>query len=346
LLRVGIVGASGYTGLELLRLLLQHPEVKITVVTSEKYAGQRTSEVFPVLRDWVPLVYQKLCPEDITGECDLIFIALPHLSSMSIVPSFLKNNIRIIDLSADFRLKNPKIFIQWYGSIHACPEVLPEAVYGLPEIYRSKIKEARIVANPGCYPTSIILALAPLLKNDLLQDSFVIADAKSGISGAGRKMDLEYQFCEAHEATKVYQPTAHRHIPEMEQEVSSLAGREIQVSFTPHLVPMTRGILSTIYVRLKESCELQDIWEHYQHFYQNEPFIRVRPLGSLPNTHEVMGSNCCDIALFHDERSKIFKVVSIIDNLVKGASGQAIQNMNIMCAFSEKTGLDTLPLFP
>ena len=346
LLKVGIIGASGYTGLELIRLLLRHPEVEITTITSEKYAGHKISEVFPSLDGWIELNYEKLRPGDIATDCQLVFMALPHLSSMALVPLLRKDRLRIIDLSADFRLKDPQTFAQWYDCTHACPELLSEAVYGLPEIYRPPIKDAQIVANPGCYPTGIILALAPLLKEKLIDGKFILVDSKSGISGAGRKVELEYQFCECHDALKAYQPVMHRHIPEIEQELSCLAGEEVLVSFTPHLAPMSRGILNTIYVKPKVEHPLQNIMEWYQNFYQNEPFIRLRGPGSLPDTRQVVGTNCCDIALFWDKRNKLLKIISVIDNLVKGASGQAIQNMNIMYNFGEKTGLDTPTMYP
>lgn len=346
MLKVGIIGASGYTGLELIRLLLGHPEVEITTITSEKYAGQKISELFPSLKGWIELSYKKLDPDDIGAYCQLVFMALPHLSSMPLVPILRKKRLRIIDLSADFRLKNPQTFVQWYNCSHACPKLLDEAVYGLSEIHRPAIKGAHIIANPGCYPTGIILALAPLLRENLIADKFVLIDSKSGISGAGRKADLEYQFCESHEALRVYQPVMHRHIPEIEQELSYLAGEEFRVSFTPHLVSMNRGIFNTIYLKLKIEPSLQNLLEIYQDFYRDEPFIRLLEPGSLPDTRQVVGTNCCDIALVWDERNKLLKVISVIDNLVKGASGQAIQNMNIMYSFQEKTGLKDIAMFP
>jgi N-acetyl-gamma-glutamyl-phosphate reductase len=343
---VGIIGASGYTGVELIRLLLCHPEVEITHITSERHDGQKISEVFPSLQGWIKLKYKKLYPENLAADCQLVFMALPHLSAMPLVPILHKKGIRIIDLSTDFRLKDPQAFIQWYNCVHVCPELLNEAVYGLSEIYRSKIIEAQIVANPGCYPTGIILALAPLLKENLIDRKFIVIDSKSGISGAGRKADIEYQFCECHDALKAYQPVMHRHIPEIEQELSFLAGEELQVSFTPHLVPVSRGILNTIYVKLKREYSLKNILERYQDFYQDEPFIRLREPGSMPDTRQVVGSNCCDIGLYWDKRNKILKIISVIDNLVKGASGQAIQNMNIMYNLPEKTGLKVITVFP
>ncbi len=346
MLKIAIVGASGYTGLELIRILHCHPEVAVTCLTSEQSAGKRISEVFPTLRGRCDVVLENLEPVRVAEKADIIFTALPHKAAMEVVPTFLKLGKKVIDLSADYRLSDPAVYGEWYEP-HLNPENLKKAVYGLPEIRRDRIKGAQLVANPGCYPTSIILALAPLLKNGLIDLSSIIADSASGVTGAGRSAKVDSLYCEVNEGYKAYGVGgAHRHTPEIEQELSLLAGEQLKITFTPHLVPMDRGILSTVYATPEKTLDTATIVALYREFYDGEPFVRVLPSGSLPSTAYVRGSNCCDIAPLVDPRTGRIIVVSAIDNLVKGASGQAIQNMNLLCGFPETSGLEGLALFP
>ena len=343
--KIGIAGASGYTGLELLRLLINHPEAEIAFLTSETYQGQRASEVFPSLNGFTDI---KLAPlESVSGnDCDIIFLALPHTTSMGKVPGFLEDRAKVIDLSADYRLKDPSAFEEWYAVKHQHPELLNEAVYGLPEIHRDAIKSARLVANPGCYPTSITLALAPLITENWVDLSCIVADAKSGVSGAGRKASLGTQFSEVNGSVSAYNIAVHRHTPEIEQELSALANTEVRVSFSPHLMPMTRGMLSTVYINLKQDMSVEDLAGHFQKFYQDEPFVRILPPGKYANTHFTVSSNFCDIGVQVDSRNQRAIITSAIDNLIKGASGQAIQNMNLMLGISETSGLNFPGIFP
>lgn len=346
MLNVAIVGASGYTGLELIRLLHCHPEVAVTCLTSEQSAGKPISEVFPTLRGRCDIVLENLEPVRISEKADIIFTALPHKAAMEVVPTFLKLGKRVIDLSADYRLSDPAVYGEWYEP-HINPAGLKKAVYGLPEIRRAKIKGAKLVANPGCYPTSIILGLAPLLKKGLIELSSIIADSASGVTGAGRSAKVDSLYCEVNEGFKAYGVGgAHRHTPEIEQELSLLAGEPLKITFTPHLLPMDRGILSTIYASPKKKISTETIVALYREFYAGEPFVRVLAEGNLPSTAFVRGSNFCDIAPLVDPRTGRIIVVSAIDNLVKGASGQAVQNMNLVCGFPETMGLDGLALFP
>lgn len=346
MLNVAIVGASGYTGLELIRILHCHPEVAVTCLTSEQSAGKRISDVFPTLRGRCDLVLENLEPVRVAEKADLIFTALPHKAAMEVVPTFLKLGKKVVDLSADYRLADPAIYGEWYEP-HLNPANLKKAVYGSPEIRRSKIKMAKLVANPGCYPTSIILALAPLLKKGLIDLTSIIADSASGVTGAGRSAKVDSLYCEVNEGYKAYGVGGtHRHIPEIEQELSLLAGKPVRVTFTPHLVPMDRGILSTIYATPNKSISNETIFRLYQEFYAGEPFVRILGKGALPSTAFVRGSNFCDIAPLVDLRTGRVILVSAIDNLVKGASGQAVQNMNLICGFPETMGLEGLALFP
>ena len=346
MLKIAIVGASGYTGLELIRILHCHPGVAVTCLTSEQSAGKRISEVFPTLRGRCDIVLENLEPVRVAEKADIIFTALPHKAAMEVVPTFLKLGKKVIDLSADYRLSDPAVYGEWYEP-HLNPENLKKAVYGLPEIRRDRIKGAQLVANPGCYPTSIILALAPLLKEGLIDLSSIIADSASGVTGAGRSAKVDSLYCEVNEGYKAYGVGgAHRHTPEIEQELSLLAGEQLKITFTPHLVPMDRGILSTVYATPEKTLDTATIAALYREFYAGEPFVRVLPGGSLPSTAYVRGSNFCDIAPLVDPRTGRIIVVSAIDNLVKGASGQAIQNMNLLCGFPETSGLEGLALFP
>ena len=337
--KIGIAGASGYTGVELLRLLISHPEAEIVFLSSEAYQGQPVSEVFPSFGGFTNIKFSSLefLPDN---DCDIIFLALPHTTSMNKVPNFLKKNVKVIDLSADYRLKDPAVFEEWYAVPHQQPQLLKETVYGLPEIHHEAIMSAQLVANPGCYPTSIILALAPLMTEYWVDLSGIIADSKSGISGAGRKASLNTQFSEANEGVSAYQVATHRHTPEIEQELSILANTDVKVSFSPHLIPMTRGMLSTVYINLKKDMLVEDLVKHFQKFYKEKPFVRILPLGKYANTRFTAASNFCDIGIQVDRRNRRAIVTSSIDNLIKGASGQAIQNMNLMLGISEISGLN------
>lgn len=346
MVKVAIVGASGYTGLELIRLLNRHPEVAITSVTSEQSAGKRISDLFPTLRGGCDLVLEPLEPAEICAKAELIFTALPHQAAMAVVPDFLSAGKKVIDLSADYRLRDPAVYGAWYEP-HKNPELLSEAVYGLPELRRDLIKTARLVANPGCYPTSIILGLKPLLNAGLIDPATIIADSGSGVSGAGRAAKVDSLYCEVNEGFKAYGVGGlHRHTPEIEQELSGLAGRSVAITFTPHLVPMDRGILSTVYATPTKSVTADELVALYAGEYQSEPFVRPLPKGQFPSTAFVRGSNFCDIGVAVDSRTNRVVVVSAIDNLVKGASGQAVQNMNLLCGFPEALGLEGLALFP
>jgi N-acetyl-gamma-glutamyl-phosphate reductase len=346
MVRVAVVGASGYTGVELLRLLLNHPGVTVTCVTSEQSAGKPVSEVFPSLRGRCDLVLENVEPVRVADRADFVFTALPHKAAMEVVPTFLHLGRRVVDLSADYRLHDAAEYARWYEP-HLNPELLDEAVYGLPELRREQIASARLVANPGCYPTSIILGLAPLLRDGLIDAAGLIADAKSGVSGAGRGAKVDSLFCEVNEGFRAYGVGGvHRHIPEIEQELSLLAGKGVTMAFTPHLVPMDRGILATIYAVPLSALTATDLAGHCRQFYAAEPFVRVLPEGSFPSTLHVRGGNFCDIGVTIDPRSGRVIVVSAIDNLVKGAAGQAVQNMNLMLGLDERTGLTALPLFP
>lgn len=345
MLKVGIYGASGYTGQELLRLLLRHPQTEIVALTSRRYAGVSVSDIYPVFIGLTDLAFIDASPDDVAGLADIVFLALPHGVSMKVAPVFLKAGKKVIDLSADFRLRDVAAYEQWYGR-HTAPDVIKESVYGIPELYRDDIVTARLVANPGCYPTSVILGLAPLLRADWIENTSIIVDAKSGVSGAGREPQVGTLFCEVDEGFKAYKVGQHRHTPEMEQEISLLAGHDVRISFTPHLLPLSRGILSTIYATLQKDVTTAELIDLYRTFYEGKNFVRVYKAGNLPNISSVRGSNYCDIGLTVDKRTKRVIIISTIDNLIKGASGQAIQNMNLMCGLNEDTGLNMVSLFP
>jgi N-acetyl-gamma-glutamyl-phosphate reductase len=343
--KVGIVGATGYTGLELLRFLIHHPEIEITALTSQKYAGVEIDKVFPALTNQIQIKCEELSPERISEKTDLIFTAVPQKTAMEMVPIFYRQGKRIIDLSADFRLKDANLYEKWYQK-HTASDLLRESVYGLPELHRDKIRKAKIVGNPGCYPTGALIGLIPLVKKGLISLEGIVVDSKSGVSGAGRDVVLESLFCEVNEGVKAYKIFAHRHTPEIEQELSQLVQKEIRVTFVPHLIPMDRGILSTLYVRLVKKMKTEELLNAFQDHYRGEPFIRIYPKGKLPNTKDVRGSNFCDIGAVVREPDDRVVVVTAIDNLVKGASGEAVQNMNIMLGYPETMGLDILPVVP
>jgi len=345
MLKVGIYGASGYTGQELLRLLLRHPQAEVVALTSRRYAGVSVADIYPVFVGLTDLAFIDASPEDMAGAADIVFLALPHGVSMAVAPIFLKAGKKVIDLSADFRLRDVATYEKWY-SRHTARDIMKESVYGIPELYGDEIAKAKLVANPGCYPTSVILGLAPLLKANWIDDSSIIADSKSGVSGAGREPQVGTLFCEVDEGFKAYKVGEHRHTPEMEQEISILAGCDVIISFTPHLLPITRGILSTIYAKLQKEVATEELIDLYRAFYKGKKFVRVYKAGTFPNISSVRGSNYCDIGLTVDARTKRVIIICAIDNLVKGAAGQAIQNMNLMCGLSEDTGLTMISLFP
>jgi N-acetyl-gamma-glutamyl-phosphate reductase len=343
--RVGIVGATGYTGVELLRLLLHHPEVEVTALTSQKYAETPIDQAFPSLAKHLQLKCEELSIDQVSKKADFIFTAVPHKTAMETVPLFYQKGKRVVDLSADFRFKDPAVYERWYQK-HTSEDLLPESVYGLPELHREEIKRAKIVGNPGCYPTGALIGLIPLIKAGMIFHENIVIDSKSGVSGAGRDVVLGSLFCEVNEGVKAYNIFKHRHLPEIEQELSQLAKKKISVTFVPHLIPMDRGILTTLYVLFSKKVKTEDVLKAFQEDYGNEPFVRIYPKGKVPNTKDVRGSNFCDIGIAVNESDGRGVIVTAIDNLVKGASGEAVQNMNIMLGFPETMGLDVVPLFP
>jgi N-acetyl-gamma-glutamyl-phosphate reductase len=345
MISIGIVGASGYTGMELARLLCHCPDVKLTVATSRQYKGKKLADVYPNLTGLVDIVCEDLQTEELADRADLFFTAVPHQTAMAIVPGLLQAGKKVVDLSADFRIHDAAVYEKWYQK-HTAREYLGEAIYGLPELHRQQIAAARLVANPGCYPTSVILGLAPLLKAGVIDPETLVADSKSGASGAGRAAQTGTLFCEVTEGFKAYKVASHRHTPEIEQEISELCQKQVVISFTPHLLPMSRGILSTIYAKMNKSMTDDKIYGLYDSFYKEEPFVRLCPKGSFPATQFVRGSNFCDLGFKVDERTGRIVILAAIDNLVKGAAGQAIQNMNLMSGLPETKGLMAVPLFP
>ncbi len=343
MLNVAILGGSGYTGGELIRLLQGHPEVKITAVTSERLSGRLVSDTFLNFRN-TDVTFESLKLKNLIGRADLFFLCLPHKTSQKTVSDLHKAGRKVIDLSADYRLKSARVYEDWYQTPHLFSPLLKKAVYGLPEINRDNIREASIIANPGCYPTSAILGLAPVIDREYVDADSIIVDAKSGTSGAGRNPAQPFMFCEVNESVKAYGISVHRHTPEIEQALSGLSKKKIKIIFIPHLIPMDRGILSTIYVRLNNKVKLSDIQKLFREYYNSEPFVRILPNGVYPATKAVKGTNFCDISVFLDKRSgkgHSLIIVSAIDNLIKGASGLAVQNMNIMYNFEETAGLMT-----
>jgi len=343
MLKVAILGGSGYTGSELTRLLLSHPNVEVTAVTSERSSGLFISDTFLNFRN-TSLKFETLDLKALTKKADLFFLCLPHKTSQETVAFFHNAGKRVVDLSADYRLKSAEVYKEWYKIPHLYSPLLKNAVYGLPELYRNKIKKASIIANPGCYPTSVLLGLAPVMGEDFINVNSIIIDSKSGTSGAGRGPAQPFMFCEVNESVRAYAIGVHRHTPEIEQELSALSKKKIKIIFTPHLIPMDRGILSTIYVRLKKKTTLSNMQKLYHQFYHKEPFVRVLKNGIYPATKAVKGSNYCDISISLDKQTLI--IVSAIDNLLKGASGTAVHNMNIMYGFDETAGLMSSPASP
>jgi N-acetyl-gamma-glutamyl-phosphate reductase len=346
MLKVFICGGSGFTGGELLRILSGHPRVVVTGVTSERSAGKSVTDLFPHLYKYSKLIYEPLRKEEILKKADLFFLALPHGESQEAVDFFARQGKMVIDLSADYRLKDAKTYEAWYKVPHRFHGTLKKAVYGLPEIYRIRIRKAKVIANPGCYPTSAILGLLPAVKNSLIDMASIVIDSKSGTSGAGRRADISVSYCEVNEGFKAYAVGTHRHTPEIEQELSLICGKDITVNFTPHLLPVDRGILTSMYARLSKKTLVAEIMKAYHGTYKKEPFVRVLEYGRYPNIKNVRGTNFCEIGLKLNERTNSLIVITVIDNLVKGASGQAVHNMNIMSGFDEKAALDALALFP
>lgn len=342
MISVGIVGGTGYTGVELLRILCRHPGVELAAITSRGEAGTAVAELFPSLRGRIGLRFCDPADAGLTG-CDLVFFATPNGIAMTQARELLERGVRIIDLAADFRLRDHAEWERWYGMPHACPDLLDAAVYGLPEVNRERIRAARIVANPGCYPTAVQLGFLPLVEGGHVELGALIADAKSGVSGAGRKAELNILLAEAADSFKAYGVSGHRHLPEIRQGLGVAAGGPVGLTFTPHLVPMIRGIHATLYARLTRSTDLQALFEAR---YAAEPFVDVMPPGSHPETRSVRGANICRLAVHQPGGGDVVVVLSVIDNLVKGAAGQAVQNMNLMFGLPEATGLDQVPLSP
>ena len=343
MIRIGIVGGTGYTGVELLRLLAQHPDADVRVITSRKDAGTRVAQMFPSLRGRYDLGFCD--PKDANlQDCNVVFFATPHGVAMSEARQLLTAGVRIVDLAADFRLADPALFERWYKMPHACPDLLAEAVYGIPESNREAIRKARIVANPGCYPTAVQLGFLPLLEAGLVDTRYLIADCKSGVSGAGRKAELSLAFAEASDNFAAYGVAGHRHLPEIVQGLNRASKDPVRLTFTPHLTPIIRGILATLYAPLRDAdADLQAVYEKR---YRGEPFIDVMPSGSLPDTRSVRASNVLRIAVHRPPDSDLALVLAVEDNLVKGAAGQAVQNMNLMFGLPETTGLTAPPVLP
>lgn len=343
MIKAGIVGGTGYTGVELLRLLAAHPAVDLAVITSRGEQGVKVSDIFPNLRGRVSLSFVEPDMGVLQG-CDIVFFATPNGTAMQSAPALLAAGVKVIDLAADFRLRQAEDWEQWYGMPHACPDLLAEAVYGLPEVNRAAIRNARLIANPGCYPTAVQLGFLPLLEAGAVDPSSLIADAKSGVSGAGRKAEVSILLGEAGDNFKAYNVSAHRHLPEIRQGLTRVSGQPVELVFTPHLTPMIRGIHATLYATLTQpDVDLQTVFAQR---YAVEPFVDVLPPKSHPETRSVRGSNQCRLAVHRPQNGKTVVVLSVIDNLVKGAAGQAVQNMNLMFDLPETTGLEQIALLP
>ena len=342
IITAGIIGATGYAGAELVRILSGHPQVNLTVLTSRQYSGVRFDHVYPSMQGRIPLVCETLSMERLKAFCQVIFTALPHRIPMTIIPELIANGKSVVDLSADFRFNDASLYESVYES-HTAKELLGDAVYGLSEVYSEAIRDAVLIGNPGCYPTSALLPVIPLLRNGLLDLTSIIIDAKSGVSGAGRSVSLGTHFCQVNESFKAYKVAEHRHNPEIDAILSREAGEPVSVLFVPHLVPMTRGMLTTLYAGLKKKVTADEIRSCLHAFYDACNFVRICPEGSLPETLHVKGTNYCDIGFKLDEKHGRVIMISAIDNLVKGAAGQAVQNMNIMFGFDETAGLMQMP---
>jgi len=350
MIRAGIVGGTGYTGVELLRILALHAEVEVAVVTSRTDAGLRVDALYPSLRGYIEVTFS-LPDIETLAQCDVVFFATPNGTAMLMAEQLLARGIKVIDLSADFRLKDAEEWGRWYGMEHTCPDLITEAVYGLPEVNREAIKQANLIACPGCYPTAVQLGFLPLIENGLIDASHLIADVKSGVSGAGRKAELSTLMSETGESFKAYGVAGHRHLPEIVQGLMIFAGKPVGLTFVPHLTPMIRGIHATLYGQLFSPVDgkgagIDDIQDLYEQRYRHEVFVDVLPQGSHPDTRNVRGSNNCQISIHQPQGKQVLVVLSVIDNLVKGAAGQAIQNMNLLFGLKESEGLKTLALYP
>lgn len=342
MIKAGIVGGTGYTGVELLRLLAAHPQVALQVITSRSEAGMPVADMFPNLRGKVDLCFSEPSVDELS-QCDVVFFATPHGVAMKSAGELLDNGVKVIDLGADFRIKDIPGWEKWYGMQHTTPELVAEAVYGLPEVNRGAIKQARLIACPGCYPTAVQLGFMPLLEQKLVDVEHLIADAKSGVSGAGRKASVGTLLCEASESMKAYAVSGHRHLPEIRQGLVQMANGQVGLTFVPHLTPMIRGIHATLYATLTSDTDLQSLYEQR---YESEPFVDVMPAGAHPETRSVKGANQCRIAIHRPQGGNTVVILSVIDNLVKGAAGQAVQNMNILFDLDESAGLETIALLP
>lgn len=345
-IKVGIVGGTGYTGVELLRLLARHPNVQLQVITSRGEAGLPVAEMFPSLRGVVELAFSDPATVDLT-QCDVVFFATPHGVAMAQAPALVAAGVKVIDLAADFRLQDAAVFEKWYKIPHSCTDILQDAVYGLPELYGEEVQQAQVIGNPGCYPTTVLLGLAPLLEQGWIDFSVpIIADAKSGVSGAGRKAEVSTLFSEASDNLRAYGVAGHRHHPEILAQLKKLSGNEaVQLIFVPHLIPMIRGMLSTLHVKLNRQAQRASIQQVYEQRYQGSIFVDVMPAGALPETRSVRGSNVLRMAVY-PQADDYVTIIVVQDNLVKGASGQAVQNMNLMFNLAPETGLQVLPLLP
>ena len=342
MVKVGVVGGTGYTGVELLRLVSQHPEASLLVITSRADAGTPVADMFPSLRGRVDICFSDPAQASLP-ECDVVFFATPNGVAMQQVRKLLECGVRVIDLAADFRIKDVAQWEKWYGMAHAAPDLISEAVYGLPEYNRELIKTARLIANPGCYPTAVQLGFLPLLEANCVDPSYLIADAKSGVSGAGRKAETHILFSETSDNFKAYAVSGHRHLPEIRQGLAAFVRSNLGLTFVPHLTPMVRGIEATLYARINRELDFQKLFEER---FADEPFVDVLPSGSCPDTRSVRASNVCRIAVHRPQGGDVLVVLSVIDNLVKGAAGQAIQNMNIMFGLDERAGLTSIPVLP
>jgi N-acetyl-gamma-glutamyl-phosphate reductase len=349
---VGLVGVTGYTGMELTRVLAGHPGLTLARATSRSEAGKKLGSLYPFLAGpgalgrMGALTVTQPDPEDIAAACKLVFLAVPHKTAMEIASELVRRGVKVVDLSADFRLRDQQVYEKWYATAHTQKDLLAEAVYGLPELYRGKMRRARLIANPGCYPTSAILGLAPALAAEIVHTDDIVIDSKSGTSGAGRKASVGTLFCEVADSFRAYNLTKHRHTPEIEQELSLIAGANVPVSFNTHLLPIDRGILSTIYTRLKEPMSQAEVQAIFEKRYASEPLVRVLPAGTLPETRWVRGTMFCDIGVVVDERIGRLIILAAIDNLCRGASGQAVLGANLMLGLPELEGLPTAPLMP
>ena len=345
---VGLVGVTGYTGMEMLRCLLHHPKFELTTVTSRQEAGKTVAQIFPQLQNTTlgELVVSEPDGEQLARDCHLVFLAVPHGTAMHMAAALVQQGVKVVDLSADFRLKSRETFETWYNCQHQAPDLLPSAVYGLPEVYAADIARTQLVANPGCYPTSVLLGLYPALQGGLVHSRDIVADSKSGASGAGRGAKVGTLYCEVADTFRAYGLGTHRHTPEIDQEVSRMAGEPIQVSFNPHLLPINRGILTTLYTKAHAQTTMEKLRQAYAAFDNDHPWIRLQAEGCLPEVKNVRGTMYCDIGVVLDERTRRVIIVSVIDNLCRGASGQAMANANLMCGLPATTGLDLPALVP